>query len=523
MHADLRLHERAVAIGTLTPLQAFGAVAGVIVALLAVFAPTTASMVEIWRRSETFTHGFLVVPVVLAFVWLRRDDLAGIPARPSLAALPLLLAAGLLWLLGELSSSLAPSQLAVIAMVPATVAALFGWRWVRAIAFPLAFLFFAVPFGEFLVPTLIDWTADVTVRAVAASGVPVYREGTHFVIPSGRWSVVEACSGIRYLIASLMLGSLYAWLVYRSARKRLLFIVAAIVVPLVANWVRAYGIVMLGHLSNNRIATGVDHLIYGWLFFGALMLALFWVGARFRDDAPATDASLRPSPDDRRGAPRAALLLHGLLVVAAVGTWPIVAASIERRFDARPVAELRVPAVNGWQPVAATLPADWQPDLAGATRTQVLSYARDGRTVSVFVAIYRNQKQGAELVTSTNQLAYQDNERWRLGERGMRTLADGNGEFSARAALIRGQGRTAIAAAQWYWLGSARTASDTRAKFDLALDRLLMRGDTSAWIAVVTPARDGLRDGWPVIEAFVRDMGAPLQRALAAMASDGEP
>ena len=91
-------------------------------------------------------------------------------------------------------------------MVPCVVAALFGWRWVRALAFPLAFLFFAVPFGEFLVPTLIEWTADFTVAALAASGIPVYREANNFVIPSGRWSVVEACSGIRYLIASVMLG-----------------------------------------------------------------------------------------------------------------------------------------------------------------------------------------------------------------------------------------------------------------------------------------------------------------------------
>ena len=139
----------------------------------------------------------------------------------------------------------------------------------RVLAFPLAFLFFAVPFGEIFVPTLIDWTADFTVAALRFSGVPVYREGNHFVIPTGRWSVVEACSGVRYLIASLMVGTLYAAIAYRSARRRACFIVAAILVPIVANWLRAYMIVMLGHLSNNRLATGVDHIIYGWMFFGS--------------------------------------------------------------------------------------------------------------------------------------------------------------------------------------------------------------------------------------------------------------
>ena len=67
-----------------------------------------------------------------------------------------------------------------------------------------------------------------------------------------------------------------------------MFMSAAILVPIVANWLRAYMIVMLGHLSNNRLAVGVDHLIYGWIFFGLVMLLLFWVGSFWRStDMPA--------------------------------------------------------------------------------------------------------------------------------------------------------------------------------------------------------------------------------------------
>ena len=175
--------------------------------------------------------------------------------------------------------------------------------------FPLAFLFFAVPFGEALVPKLMDWTADFTVAAVKLSGVPVYREGTHFVIPSGQWSVIEACSGIKFLIASLMGGSLYAWLMYRSPGRRLAFIGASIVVPLLANWLRAYAIVMMGHLSNNRLMTNDDHIVFGWVLFGAIMLLMYWWGARWREDGrpeparPATvERHLEPRPCDGGGS-----------------------------------------------------------------------------------------------------------------------------------------------------------------------------------------------------------------------------
>ena len=464
MHADFQLHNRAATTG-LTPEQAFGAVAAVVLVLFVVFAPTTAGMVETWYRSETFTHGFLVVPAVLWFVWARRAELAREsrcgprPGRCCRWPPP-----ARLWLLGELSSSLAPSQLALVAMVPCVVAALFGWRWVRALAFPLAFLFFAVPFGEFLVPTLIDWTADFTVAALAASGIPVYREANNFVIPSGRWSVVEACSGIRYLIASVMLGSLYAWIVYRSPRKRALFIGAAILVPLVANWLRAYGIVMLGHLSDNRIATGVDHLIYGWIFFGALMAAMFWIGARWRDDDRARAARATGSAGRAlAGAPRFAA---GSRTARRRGG-PEPGRSSTPRWRATSTRirwqPLEIDAVNGWTQADAGAPLGWRPDVTGAARTQVTTFTKDGRSVSVVVAAYRNQRQGAELVTSSNQLVHQDNERWRIVDRGTREVTDAGGSYRANVALIRGPGGL-LAAAQWYWLGSTRTVSDAKAE-----------------------------------------------------------
>ncbi len=191
--------------------------------------------------------------------------------RPGSLAWLLMAGAAALWLAGDLVAVNAATQLALVSLIVLAVPAVLGWQVTRALAFPLAFLFFAVPIGDFLLPRMMEWTADFTVLALRASGIPVYREGLQFIIPSGAWSVVEACSGIRYLIASVTAGCLFAYLSYQSMLKRAVFIGVAIVVPLVANWVRAYLIVMLGHLSGNTIATGVDHLIYGWLFFGLVI------------------------------------------------------------------------------------------------------------------------------------------------------------------------------------------------------------------------------------------------------------
>ena len=100
-------------------------------------------------------------------------------------------------------------------------------------------------------------------------------------IPRGDFEVAKACSGIRYLIASVSLGTFYAYLTYQSWGRRLLFVSMAIALPILANGLRAYGIVMIAHFTNMKHAVGVDHLIYGWLFFGVLMFVLFWVGGRY--------------------------------------------------------------------------------------------------------------------------------------------------------------------------------------------------------------------------------------------------
>src|SRR5678816_1574240 len=228
----------------------------VVASISIVLWPTTRSMVEIWKHSSAYGHCYLVIPVAVWMAWRESSALASVPLSPFWLGLVVIAAIGFVWLLGELASVAVVTQFAAIGLVVATVLTVFGRTWARQLAFPLGFLFFAVPFGEGLLPILMEWTADVTVGALRVTGIPVYREGNYFVLPSGAWSVVEACSGVRYLIAAFMVGCIFAWLHYRTSIKRVVFVCLALAVALVSNWLRAYAIVLMGHLSNNRIGTG---------------------------------------------------------------------------------------------------------------------------------------------------------------------------------------------------------------------------------------------------------------------------
>ncbi len=267
----------------------------VLAAILLLYRDTAIAMVGIWSRSDTFAHAFLVPPISLWLIWRRRELLKALQPAPQPWVLPLMAGAGhRLWLLGDLVGVNGVTQLALVALLVLWRSGRAGGMAVtRAVLFPLAFLFFCVPIGEFLMPTLMEGTADFTIAALQYTGIPVYREGLQFVIPSGQWSVVEACSGVRYLIASFMVGTLFAYLNFNGLRKRLIFAGVSLVVPIVANWLRAYMIVMLGHLSGNTLAVGVDHLIYGWVFFGIVIMLMFMIGARWA--RPDPELPLRPA------------------------------------------------------------------------------------------------------------------------------------------------------------------------------------------------------------------------------------
>jgi len=365
-----------------------------------------------------------------------------------------------------------------------------------------------------MTPTLIDWTADFTVAALAATGIPVFREGQHFVIPSGRWSVVEACSGVRYLMASVLIGVLYAWTMYRSPIRRALFIGASVLVPILANWARAYLIVMTGHLSSNALAVGVDHLIYGWVFFGLVIGAMFWIGARWREDqATEPDRGLTLARTaSEKVLPSATMLAAVVLVIIA---WPIASPVLSAHSDKRPVHSPTLVASGGWTEAASAV-SDWSPTLHGAVQTRVQSFERDGARVTVYMGFYRDQQQGSELVNSMNRLVTERGA-WVLIGHGGATARFGEEPVAVRTASVR-RGEERLRIWHWYWLDERVETSDTRAKISLALDRLLLRTDTSAWMAMFVNAETDAA-GDRALSAFARDMGPALQAALAETAA----
>ena len=358
-----------------------------LLAILVFYRETALAMVEIWSKSETFTHGFLVPPISLWLIWRIRHDVARLTPRPNFWILILLVGAGFAWLLGELAAVGVVAQFALASMLVLSVPAVLGVQVARAMTFPLAFLFFAVPFGEFAMPQMMEWTASFTIFALRLTGIPVFREGLQFVIPSGHWSVVEACSGVRYLIASFVVGTLFAYLTYQSPKRRLIFALVSLLVPLVANWLRAYMIVMLGHLSGNKLAVGVDHLIYGWVFFGVVIMLMFWIGSRWREDETAPQVRQVISDGiPHRGKTQ---FFAALAVMVVTLFWPIAKWQIDRNVSPQVAQIEKLEPVQDWGGTSHF--TDWTPRFENSSAVLQSAYANGESTVGLYIAYYRNQ------------------------------------------------------------------------------------------------------------------------------------
>ncbi|MBW8328717.1 MAG: exosortase A [Thiobacillus sp.] len=485
---------------------------GVLLILAGVFWPTLHSMVEVWERSETFAHGYLIFPISAWLIWRQRDVLARLQPRPDLRGRLLLAAAGAGWLLADAGSVNVVAQYAFIAMLIAAVWTLLGWAFVWAAFFPLMFLFFAVPVGEFLIQPLMGVTADFTVAMLQATGIPVYREGTFFSIPSGDWSVVEGCSGLRYLIASVTLGVLYAYLTYRSWKRRLLFSIAAIVVPIFANSGRAYMIVMIAHLSDMKLALGVDHYIYGWVFFGMVMLLLFWIGSFWReDDQPASDAG-QPAAAPAGRAPARQVVPAAIGMLAIAGLWPAYAVWL----NARPLPvmpELQVEAQGGWQPAEAF--TTWRPHWVGADRALRQSYSQGGRKVLLELNYYVTQRQDAELINSQNFMIRQKDPAWSNVGESIATVEGGGEPRQVRQAKMRGSDGQRLLVWQWNLINQRPVVNDHVAKLALAFDRVRLQRDDGLSVLIATPYEEPEREAAAaVLAGFAADMEPAIGHTL---------
>lgn len=490
------------------------AVIATVLAILSIYHDVVRFTVQTWLNNETYTHGFLIFPISLWLIWRQRAILSEVSPMPDYRGIIAVILSGIIWELGHQAGAMVVQQYSLIGMIIASVWTILGNNVFRRITFPLFFLFLAVPFGEALIPAMMNFTANFTVAALQLTGIPVYREGTFFSLPNGNWSVVEACSGLRYFVSSLTLGVLYAYLTYRSLSRKLFFVLASAIAPIFANGLRAYMIVMIGHFSGMRLATGVDHLIYGWIFFGIVMLFLFWIGSMFREDesnqSPAAPESITPMP---RQATSGSFLFALTAVVVLALSPPLYAAHLDKTLN-RPVELSLVPPPSGgqWQPDPRPL-SDLVPHYLGSRAQFTRNYTQDRKAVSLYIAYYRGQTQGFELISSGNKLVTTTDKVWKNVGEVQKTVLIGNERLPLIESNLRSPGLRLLVW-QWYWVDGQWVINPYLAKALEAKSRLFNGRDDAAVVILATPFQDDAGAAEKSMRDFLQQMLPEIKLTL---------
>lgn len=343
--------------------------------------------------------------------------------------------------------------------------ALIGTARAKQIWFPLCYLTFCIPFGEELIPALQDITADLSMFMLSLSGIAAYRDGLYITIPNGQFVVAEACSGIRFLISSLALGTLFAYLQFSKLWKRIAFVGFSFVFPIIANGIRAYGIILIGYMSDMQHATGADHLVYGWLFFSIVIVCIFMTASFFAD--PPTEEqqhAIKTRAQSKHYTTSIGLLSALLMCIALWGQ------SIQQ-----PTSDIDTTSVllDETQITHDHLPRAYWGIAFPYSDHDKLATNENGDTYFYTARYALNQPQG-ELISSENRLY--DKESWSLHS--SQNVSLGHNAEATNLSLIDQNGRT-MEVIYWYCINDFCTSDPLALKLYKA-GHLITGGDGHA-------------------------------------------
>jgi len=260
---------------------AFAALTVVVTGLVWLYADVFAALIRQWSNDDDYSHGFFVIPLAAFFTWERRDALRRASRRPSALGLAAVTLGLVCFLAGRFGAELFLTRVSVIPVLAGLVLFVLGWQHLRILAFPLVFLILMVPlpaiiFNHIAFP-LQMLASRIGETAIAASGIPVLREGNMLLLPGRSLEVAEACSGIRSLMSLLMLAIVLGYFTEQRTSARVLIALAAVPIAVIANAARVAGTGLVSYWISPAAAEGFFHTFSGWLMFVVALAGLLAV------------------------------------------------------------------------------------------------------------------------------------------------------------------------------------------------------------------------------------------------------
>ena len=264
------------------PWRAVGFASAYILVVAGLYTPILSAMSQDWSQDPNYSHGFLVPPLALYFLWQRKERVMALHPHPSWWGLVALCGGMGLLLLGTFGAELFTMRFSFVVTVASIVLLHAGWAYVRAMRFPLIFLLLMIPLPA-IVYNAIAFPLQLVAAEFAAEvlrvlQVPVYREGNLISLAFTTLEVTEACSGIRSLLSLITLAMAFAEFTQPTMLRKIIVILSAVPITVVANAARVSGTGILANYVSVRMAEGFFHTFSGWLVFMVAFVLLVLEG-----------------------------------------------------------------------------------------------------------------------------------------------------------------------------------------------------------------------------------------------------
>lgn len=472
--------------------------------------PVTVELAELWGDSDRpYSHGLLVAPVSLWMLLRASRRLHDAPVTGSWLGLLGFCLVLLAWLVGYTANVLAVQELSLPLLLLLAVAAVAGWRAAFVVAFPVGFLYLAIPIWSLLVGPLGAITVSVSGSILDVFRVPVYVDGNLVTIPEGTFEIADGCAGLHYFVVALTLSSLYAYLYFDRLRMRLLLVASLAGLAVLTNWIRVTSLIWIGHVTQmQHYLITESHYYYGWVLFCFALVPWFIVVNRLerakadREQGLTARARRSSAPFRLKLSPSATVfLIFSVLIAVTVSSRELNVVD-PRGLDF--IAELPA-GQQGWVgPEPAQ--SEWSPRFSGANGEVLGSYSKAGTLAEVYLAVYRSQAQGRELIGYNNSLS---GDGYRQESATVLSLQTGGKLIDVREIeVISATGQRRLI---WFWYAiGERLAQAERAAMFWSAAYGLVGKDHGAVIAMSTSCASDCAPGREILQDLARAMGIPL-------------
>jgi exosortase D (VPLPA-CTERM-specific) len=481
-------------------------------------------MLEWWKNPD-YNYCSLVPLIAGYLLWERRQALR-LPSVPSPAGVMVVALGIFLYLLGELGGEFYTIYFSSWVMLVGVLWLHFGWKKLRAIAFPVLMLMAMFPFPDMVNKTLTLGlkllSSNIGVKILQFSGVSVFQEGNIIDLGFTRMEVVEACSGLRYFFPLILVAILLA--AHQKARfwQRALLVLSAVPFSVVTNSLRIAAMGWLYPVLGNDIIEGFWHEFLGWFLF-MLTIGLFIVEMRIllwlapvkpetESEAPSSSriSTIRPEPRLRPVLPFA---LVALIILGATGTAVRAINFREQLPLVRPMAEFPM-TLGEWQGKTSQLEQEYLEALK-LSDYLLADYANGkGQTVSLYVAYNESQRKGQ---SSHSPATCLPGSGWIFKDSGLVSIPagpDGTMAEVKRAFMEKDGVRMLV----YYWFPQRGRVLNNlfQLKWYTFVDALTKQRTDGALVRLITTAydREQPEDTEARLQGFIREVGPQLNNFL---------